>query len=94
MIENVMNEAAWKQEIDVKMTYLDLLCLVGNLALSLKHPKNTGPSSKQARRLGSAIANIIYSEFRGLIPPALLREWSSLGFIDPGQDKKCIQKPG
>lgn len=82
MIEDIMKEAAWAEDLGVWWTtYFDLLCIVGNLAISLKHPKNIGPSSRRAKELGAIFAEKIHSRFGDQLPAELLQEWADLGFI-------------
>jgi len=75
-------ENKWKEEVSLKTNYFDLLNICGNLALSLKHPQNNGPSSIRAKEIGSQFANMIYNQFNGQLPVGLTKEWQDLGFID------------
>lgn len=81
LMKNVMEETQWKEKVVLETDFFDLLCIVGNLALSLKHPKNNGPASKRARELGKLFATTIYDRFREKLPQELLKEWENLGFI-------------
>ena len=95
MAENIMENPAWKEEIELKLTYFDLLHITASLGLFLRDPWNTGHSSAsdRARELGTIFVEKILSRLGDLAPPFVLREWTELGFIASDKVKKCTQKP-
>lgn len=60
--------------IRLTLTQVEILTILGNLILALKHPDNEGPSSYMARHVATELAEIlIKSKFD--IPEEVLREW-------------------
>lgn len=58
------------------------LALIGNLQLALRHPENTGPTSKITRNLVGTLAKIV-QEKRPDLDARIFEEWKKEGYLWP-----------
>lgn len=73
----------WAEEIPVIMTRNDMLCIIGNIILALRHPENKGPSVVYTRNIARRMAERLIED--GIIlPPDVKREWKKELEVDNG----------
>ncbi len=64
----------WKQEVvAVLLTKAEILSLVGNIQLALRHPENNGPTREVARRAARRLTSLIAHD--DVFIPEVLQEW-------------------
>lgn len=78
--------------IHLELTGLELMTLIGNLILALKHPENINESSHLARDLGAYLACRILDECPSLFTcKDLVDEWKQeLGFPEETPEIKIF----
>ena len=62
------------KNLTLTLSQMEILIILGNLILALKHPDNEGPSSDIARRIATELAEILI-DTKFDIPEEVLREW-------------------
>ena len=66
-------------EVPVILTKLEILSIVGNIQLAVRHPENVGPTSKIVVDAGRKLAALIKND--DVIPPDVIAEWRKEGLV-------------
>jgi len=56
----------WRNKAFLVLDYFQIMVLIGNLDLALRHPGNNGPSSDAARDIGKKLIRILMSKPLGI----------------------------
>lgn len=60
--ERFFKEKKWDRLLPVEATYFQWFTVLGNIELSLRHPKNIGPSSPVIREFAKQLAERLIDE--------------------------------
>lgn len=71
-----VDDTGWSECHFLKLSNLELLCILSNLLLAIKHPANYGPSVDLTKVIARAIRDIILSHFGEWIPEEAVKSWS------------------
>jgi PHD/YefM family antitoxin component YafN of YafNO toxin-antitoxin module len=77
-----IKQQEWNEVNLVPLSYFEMLVLVGQVLLALRHPENAGESTGVARELISKMAASIHERFPAGIPAELIAEWREEGLIE------------
>ena len=72
-----MNYEQLQQTIKVEMSFLDILAIIANLHLSLRHPENQSWSSIYSKGLGRRMLNLLINEKIGL-PKQIIADYEEV----------------
>jgi len=67
--------------IQVEIDFLSAMCIIGNIQLASRHPKNTGPSRKIAELFARMLQKIVV-EKRPDVAELLEKGWNPIFDVD------------
>lgn len=77
-----IKQQEWNEINLVPLSYFEMLVLVGQVLLALRHPENSGQSPGAAREVISKMATALHERFPTGIPAELVEEWRKEGLIE------------
>jgi len=76
-----IKQIEWSEINLIPLSYCDMLIIVGQIMLALRHPENTGPSTEIARKLIRDMVARLLERFGDEMAEELIGEWRREGLI-------------
>ena len=76
-----IKQQEWSEINLIPLSYCDMLIIVGQIILALRHPENNGPSTEIARKLIRDMAAKLLDRFGDEMPGELIGEWRKEGIL-------------
>ena len=76
-----IKQIEWSEINLIPLSNCDMLVIVGQVILALRHPENSGPSTEIARKLIRDMAARLLERFGDDMPGEVVSEWRKEGIL-------------